>query len=149
MFFRLLLLFVVLCCFQHPTNIETEHQDIVEAPIEEVVVEEKIINIFIDDLESAKTVAQKYNRSIILIFTADWCKYCETLKAKYNTFFIDQNKSIVCYVNTDHNPALTKEYGISVLPTSVLLIPTNNGLSEKTRISGFNNEKYKIWLQNN
>lgn len=98
----------------------------------------------ITDLSIAEKNAKDNNKTLLLIFTADWCRYCKPLKAAMEKNMEEINKKfVVCYINFDNNKDLARKYGIESLPSSVFI--KDNG--EKRTIMGFGSfQTYKKHL---
>lgn len=98
----------------------------------------------INDISLAEENAKANNKTLLLIFTADWCKYCVPLKQQVQLNIDTVNKKfVVCYVDFDKNKDLAKKYNIRSLPSSVFV--KDNG--ERRTIMGFSNfSSYKNYL---
>jgi len=60
----------------------------------------------------------------LYVFTADWCGPCRTHKAGIDKAGLShdyEGKSDVWYVDADKFPATLKQYGVTALPTSILI----------------------------
>jgi len=79
----------------------------------------------------------------LIIFSAEWCKYCQYLKKDLPSF--DLSKYEVDIVDVDKEDKLSKKYKIKSLPTSIII--DHNNL-EKSRIKGYEKNKYLNWLKN-
>jgi thioredoxin-related protein len=102
-------------------------------------------NIYYDEFDKCKDLSAKYNKKLVLVFGADWCPYCKDLKKDINNI-TEFSKYIVCFIDTDKNPQLVKDFRVRGLPTSVIIDPKNRELSRKT---GYKNKEYQEWLQSN
>ena len=88
----------------------------------------------IDDIALAEQNAKDNNKTLLLIFTADWCKYCVPLKQQVQSNIeIVNQKFVVCYVDFDKNKDLAAKYSVRSLPASVFI--KDNG--ERKTILGF------------
>lgn len=98
-----------------------------------------------NDYETAKALAKETDMPILLIFSADWCAYCNQLKKDMpNLQEID--RYIVCTIDIETNPELKKKMEIKILPTSVIIDQTNNN-NEISRKAGYKTEEYSRWLR--
>ena len=74
----------------------------------------------INDIQEAKVQAEQTDTELLLVFTADWCRYCGPL---YDDIIanIDKIKEThtVCFVDFDTNRALAAKYGVKSIPASV------------------------------
>jgi len=60
----------------------------------------------------------------LYVFTADWCGPCRTHKAGIDKAGLShdyEGNSDVWYVDADKFPATLKQYGVTALPTSILI----------------------------
>jgi thioredoxin-related protein len=69
--------------------------------IPKIVVPDLKDNIVYDDLNKSIELASKHNRKVLIIFGADWCPYCKTLKKDISTLFIQ--KYVVSIIDIDKN----------------------------------------------
>ena len=141
----ILIVLLILAIFKPIKKIETinnpinNNTDIIIKP-EPIITIDK--NKIYNDLKEAKTAANHKNKKLIIIFTADWCPFCKTLK---NDIDIIQAHSqhIICLIDTDKHRDLVSQYNIKTLPTSIIL--DNN--YEEDRKNGYNKDKYLNWLK--
>ena len=56
-------------------------------------------------------------KTVVLIFHADWCKYCKALEPTINQ--LEEEGIKVIKINVDEHPELTRKFGIRGLPTVV------------------------------
>lgn len=99
--------------------------------------------VYMKSLEDAIALSQDSEKDILVIFTADWCPSCDSLKE-----FLDKNESlienyIVCYVDHDLNRDLVKEYSVKRIPDSRIL----RRLKEIKRLIGFSRNQYQEWIK--
>lgn len=97
-----------------------------------------------DDYETAKVLAKEADMPILLIFSADWCGYCQQLK-KDMPNIQDIDRYIVCIIDIEINPDLKQQMGVRSLPTSVIINQTNN--NEISRKAGYKATEYSRWLR--
>ena len=96
--------------------------------------------IFENDYEKA---VSHNDRNVLIIFGADWCKYCKILKEDMPS--MNLNGYVVCVVDVTKNKEAKIKSGISSLPTSVVM----EGGKEVARSVGYSKEQYKEWLEAN
>jgi len=96
----------------------------------------------------AKEIASTHNRVLVVIFTADWCRYCNVLKADEDKLFHPKSH-VVCYLDFDieENKNLAKRIEVSILPTSIILQADKKGWTETSRKSGYKYEEYRQWIK--
>lgn len=96
--------------------------------------------IFENDYEKATAHS---DRNVLVVFGADWCRYCNILKGDIPTMNLDGY--VVCVLNVTKNKDAEVRNGISYLPTSIVM---NQG-KETARIVGYSAQQYKSWLETN
>jgi thioredoxin 1 len=88
-------------------------------------------------------IKQEDKDKIILIFGAEWCKYCLLLKNNLETLNLDNYK--IYFIDVDENKELKIKYDVKSLPTSIIL--SNEKIISKK--IGFNKNDYNKWLEDN
>ena len=67
------------------------------------------------------------DRNKVLVFTATWCGPCKTAKEEITSFVTEKSdelslrKSDINYVDIDNKPNLATKYGITLIPSIVIL----------------------------
>jgi thioredoxin-related protein len=112
--------------------------------IPKIVVPDLKDNIVYDDLNKSIELASKHNRKVLIIFGADWCPYCKTLKKDISTLFIQ--KYVVSIIDIDKNSDIVDEFKIKGLPTSVVIDSNKKELARKI---GYKKQEYEDWLKQN
>ena len=78
-------------------------------------------------LDNAQRIAGQTNRLVLIEFWATWCDYCKRMDTE-----VFMQPAVVAQVtanyvsvkiNADHFPATAKQYGITALPTTVIITP--------------------------
>ena len=103
-------------------------------------------NFILNSIEETKRLSKLTNKPALIIFGADYCKFCTELKS---AIFVEPLKSatdkyIICYLDLDENPELKQEYDISIIPDS-RIIKNNKQISG---IKGYTASNYLKWLNN-
>jgi thioredoxin-like negative regulator of GroEL len=99
--------------------------------------------VYTDSLIDAMVESENTKMPILVVFTADWCKYCPVLKKDIEQNLSTLENTIICYVDYDKNLDLAKEYQISVLPTCLLM----QNQKEHKKIIGYKGfHFFKQWL---
>ena len=78
-------------------------------------------------LENALRIAGRTDRLVVIHFWAPWCVYCKRLEAEVLTNADVTAELAADYVpvkiNADFFPATAKQYGVTALPTTVIVSP--------------------------
>jgi len=76
-------------------------------------------------LESAKRLASQGDRLVLVYFWADWCSACRKMEHEVldQPDFISGLEAyyVLVKVNADHFPATARQYGVTALPTTIIL----------------------------
>lgn len=76
-------------------------------------------------LDSAKRLAGQTNRLVLVHFWAEWCKPCAQMErdvfSRADVAGTIQSNFVPVKVNVDHFPATVREYGVSIVPTDVVI----------------------------
>jgi len=78
-------------------------------------------------LEAARQLAARTDRLVLVYFYADWCQACRVMEdemaAAPNAMAELQQHYVAVKVNADFFPATAKQYGVTGLPTTVVITP--------------------------
>lgn len=103
-------------------------------------------NVYINDVSVAQKYADENDKTLMIVFTADWCKYCKPLHDELeNNIALVNEKYVICYVDFDDNPKLVQKYRVGAIPATIIVKP-NNTYIKITGFSNFNNYRQKIDL---
>lgn len=102
------------------------------------------VQILVMSLASFLAMTQRLNADDVLIFSANWCGHCKTLKAD-----IQKDPSILDgyewgYVDADQEKEMTREYGVKSLPTIIVVSKDNKEVKRQVGYKGA--EQLKKWL---
>lgn len=79
------------------------------------------------NLETAKRMAQQRNQMVLIHFWADWCRSCKEMEqevfAGSEVVAALETGFVPVKVNVDHFPHTCQRYGVSVLPSDVIITP--------------------------
>ena len=101
-------------------------------------------NAYVTDLNVALRLSKETKQKVVVVFSADWCGYCNSLKKDLINLKGFENK-ILCIIDVDDAKKLARQYKAKTLPTSVILDENGN---ETDRISGYEKSSYQKWLTN-
>lgn len=103
-------------------------------------------DVYIDNIEIAQEYAEENEKTLLLIFTADWCKYCKPLHdaIEANQDLVNE-KYVVCYIDFDKNKDLVRKYNVGAIPATII-IRENNLITKIIGFSSFPNYRQKIGL---
>ena len=138
-------LLLIIAVFLIGFSIYQQQDNVIPIPSIPIIVPDKIelkTNIYYDEFDKCKSLAESYNRKLVIIFGADWCPYCKDLK-KDTKDIKAFDSYIVCFINTDSNKTLVHQFRIKGLPTSIIIDNKENELSRKT---GYKKKEYEEWL---
>lgn len=100
-------------------------------------------SIFVETPEDAFALAEEVKLDVLLIFSADWCQYCNLLKEAINGDPEMISDTIICFIDYDKRMDLVKEYKVKTIPDSFVY----RNKKEIKRKTGFKNKKdYIEWL---
>lgn len=98
--------------------------------------------VFLDEYDKVLSIAKEKQKSIIVIFSADWCPHCQDLKKDLTSMSIPQ-QYLLCIINIDKNKSLVNKFNITGLPTTIAITSNEKELCRK---SGYQKKSYEAWL---
>jgi thioredoxin-like negative regulator of GroEL len=100
----------------------------------------------VNSLEDAMALSESTKMPTLVIFGADWCGFCKSLKKDIESGMLNKelDNYIVCYIDIDKNKDLKKEFDVKTLPDSRILIDKK----EISQYKGYDKSKYKKWINN-
>jgi thioredoxin-related protein len=103
-------------------------------------------SFILGSLSEAKTLAKSTNKPLLIIFGADYCRYCNDLKQDILSYELspEVNPYIICYLDISQDTELKTKYNISVLPDSRIFVKDQ----QKSKNTGYSIKQYKTWLNN-
>ena len=82
-------------------------------------------------IDSAKRTAGQTNRLVLIVFTAPWCQACRVMESEVlsqpGVNAALEMHYVPVKVNVEYFPAAARQYGITALPTTVVIAPTSQG----------------------
>jgi thioredoxin-related protein len=103
-----------------------------------------------DDIyENAKKTAKKENKSIILVFGANWCVWCQkfehdTLTSSRSISAVESHDAIIVKINVDKNQSTAVKYGVKSIPCIILVDKNENEI--KRKVGYMNIRDFISWL---
>lgn len=86
------------------------------------------------NVETAQQLAAKTNRLVVIHFWAPWCKPCMRLEkevfSRVETAKALEANFVFVKVNADEAPSTTRSFGVSSLPTDVIVTPQGRLVSQ-------------------
>ncbi|NDE17504.1 thioredoxin [bacterium] len=83
----------------------------------------------------------------VLMFSADWCKYCQLAKKDMLENADEVDTWAVEVIDTDVSKELVKEYGVKSLPTFIYLNDAGEELDRQVGYKGY--RQLKRWVEKN
>lgn len=103
--------------------------------------------IFVTDIVDAIALSEDTNKDILVIFTADWCKYCQIMKQDLEKDQKIISDTIVCYIDIDNmeNKDIVRQYKVKTIPDYCIL----RKKIEIKRTRGYTTkDKFIKWISN-
>ena len=101
--------------------------------------------VIVDNLDVAKHEAKETNSTLVVIFSAEWCKYCTILKSDIENNPNDLKNHVICIIDYDSQRDLVDSFNVKTIPDSIILDPIENKIVKRKR--GYSNfTDYKKWL---
>lgn len=76
-----------------------------------------ILKVTNDNFEQVKNS----DKPVLLDFYADWCMPCRRLAPLIDQIAEEYPEYLICKVNVDDEPALASQFGVSSIPTLVVM----------------------------
>lgn len=99
--------------------------------------------IFTDEYSTAQTMSKDLKLDIIIVFGADWCKYCKLLKKDLTLNQQKISDKIFLFIDTDKQGEIARKYQVKSIPASFYL-KNSEVISNKTGYSNMQN--YLKWM---
>lgn len=99
--------------------------------------------IFLDSPEEAFALIDNTGQDMLIIFGADYCKYCNIMKKDItdNQEFFDN--IVLCYVDIEKREDLVKSYKIKTIP-DYIVYKGRTQIRRRVGYPGF--DQFKTWL---
>ena len=85
------------------------------------------------------------HKNLVIIFTAEWCGYCKSLKKDLSNLVGDRYEICIVDIDAKENKELSDHFKVKLVPTSVMVDPKDN--KEIKRVEGYLKDKYINWLK--
>lgn len=143
--YRILLCLVLLICLISYQNKKYDKEKVVVAP-RTIPTVSIVTNSIVYDYSKGLELSKKLSKPLLVVLKNDSCKYCKILsndvdKLKLLDYFV------VCFIDTESNHELSKQFKYKVVPTSVAIDCSKEKNVELSRKEGYKYDKYKDWLQ--
>lgn len=100
--------------------------------------------VYVDDINDALALSEATKTDLFVLFGAKWCKYCEHLKDDIRTNESVLDDHIVCFIETDKNKDLAREYRVRGIPDYFIL---REKVEIKRKVGYESLAKFKDWLK--
>ena len=123
---------------------------VVPAPIEPPTVSEVVRNP--TSYEEALKTAEKLNKKIVLMFSADWCHWCSKFKSEVLTASSVKEaleNYVFLIVDADQNKSILSKFGIRGLPNFYIIDYKENNLKNKAGFMSVDDFISWLNLENN
>jgi len=102
-----------------------------------------------DVYENAKKTAKKENKSMILVFGANWCVWCQkfehdTLTSSRSISAVESHDAIIVKINVDKNQSTAGKYGVKSIPCTIIVDKNENEI--KRKVGYMNVRDFISWL---
>jgi thioredoxin-related protein len=127
---------------------DKNHKPIIVNPIpvvNPVVIPEPEIDPSNNVCDLSLKKALEDHKNLVIVFTAEWCGYCKSLKKDLSNLTEDRYEICVVDIDAKENKELSDHFKIKLVPTSVMVDPKEN--KEIKRVEGYLKDKYINWLK--
>lgn len=101
-------------------------------------------SVYIENsLEDAVLLSQDTGQPVLVVFSADWCKYCNIMKKDIEQNLSDFDSYIICYIDNEKREDLVKEYRVKTIPDYFIL---KNNIEIKRKVGYKNYSNLTEWL---
>jgi thioredoxin-related protein len=142
---RIIICLILLICLVSYQNKKYHQEKIVVVPRTTPTVS-IVINSIVYDYSKGLELSKKLSKPLLVVLKNDSCKYCKILSDDINKLKL-LDYFIVCFIDTESDHELSKQFKYNVVPTSILIDCSGEKNLELSRKEGYKYEKYKDWLQ--
>jgi len=100
--------------------------------------------IIYDNLHKAKIVSTNNNTKLLVIFGADWCKFCNNLKTDLSNNIEVLDDHTICYIDSDSHKLLSIRYRVKTIP-DYMILQDNKIIKRQKGYTTFDN--FLEWLR--
>ena len=98
----------------------------------------------VNHLEDAYAESQNTKQKIVVVFGAEWCKFCKQLNNDLEKEKDSLSDYIYVYVDIDQRPDLKKEYSVKNIPDSMIL---ENSIETKRKVGYKGIKDFLQWVE--
>jgi len=125
------------------TNSNKSEKIIINQTSKDIVIQKD------DVYENAKKIAKKENKSMILVFGANWCVWCQkfehdTLTSSRSISAVESHDTIIVKINVDKNQSTAGKYGVKSIPCTIIVDKNENEI--KRKVGYMNVRDFISWL---
>jgi len=125
------------------TNSNKSEKIIINQTSKDIVIQKD------DVYENAKKIAKKENKSMILVFGANWCVWCQkfehdTLTSSRSISAVESHDAIIVKINVDKNQSTAGKYGVKSIPCTIIVDKNENEI--KRKVGYMNVRDFISWL---
>jgi thioredoxin-related protein len=101
-------------------------------------------SVYIENsFEDAVLLSQDTGQPVLVVFSADWCKYCKIMKKDIEQNLSDFDSYIICYIDNEKREDLVKKYRVKTIPDYFIL---KKNIEIKRKVGYSNYPTLTRWL---
>jgi thiol-disulfide isomerase/thioredoxin len=100
--------------------------------------------VYSDNLLDSIALSESSKKDVLVIFTADWCKYCSIMKNDLKKDESLLEDKIICLIDFDTNHDLVKMYNVKTIPDYFIL---KNKVETKRKVGYTGKSNFMKWLK--
>lgn len=95
--------------------------------------------VFVDNYTEAQKISEQLKQPMILIFSADWCKYCIKLKKDITQNIDKFENTTIAIVDIEKYPKVARKYKVTNIPRSIFFDKEGRKIKDTTGYSNIDN----------